>query len=120
RDLVALREVGIEVMLPGEDASLVYPAVEAQPGEDPEFDCAAVDDRERAREAEAHRADVSVGLRAELRRVAAEHLGPCLELYVNLQPDNWLVSHSHPPTRSRPARVRPRLGSAWLHPNGRR
>ena len=51
----------------------------------------SVGDRQRARQAEADRADGGVRLEPERRRAAAEHLGPRAELDVRLQPDHRLV-----------------------------
>src|ERR1700760_2516014 len=74
---------------------------EADP--DREVDRAGVDDRERARQAEADRADVHVGRIAEREVTAAEHLGPGLELDVDLQPDHRLVAaHVLAPPASKP------------------
>ena len=60
-DLVALREVGIEVVLAREDRALVDRAPERQRGLHRQLDRAAVEDRQRAGQAEADRADVVLG-----------------------------------------------------------
>src|SRR6185312_5410279 len=94
-DLVALRQVGIEVVLPREAAGHAQAAAEGERGADGHADRVAVEDRERAGQAEAHRAHVRVGRRAEFGRATAEDLGPREELRVDLQPDDRLVAARH-------------------------
>src|SRR6185312_17485575 len=61
------------------------------------LDALLVEHRQRPREPEAHRADVGVGLGAELVGAAAEQLGLGRELAVDLEADDRLVSlHAHP------------------------
>ena len=88
RDLIALRQVGIEVILPREDRVLVDAAAERQRRARAQFDGAPVQHRQRARQAEAHRADVRIRRRAEAGRTAAEDLRVGEELCVDLEPDD--------------------------------
>ena len=94
-DLVVLRHVGIEVVLPGEAARAVDPAVEGAGRADPELDRAAVDDRQHPGHALANRACLVVGRRAEGRGAAAEHLRAREELRVDLEPDDRLPGGAH-------------------------
>jgi hypothetical protein len=91
-DLVALRQVGIEVVLAVEDGSGRHLALERRRDHQPVADRLFVDRRQGPRMTEADRAGVDVGLIAEGARTAAEHLGPGGELDVDLQPDHRLVA----------------------------
>ena len=64
-------------------------------GADSEIDGTAIENRQRARQADAHRARVRVGRRAERGRTAAEDLRGRQELGVNLQPDDGLELPTH-------------------------
>ena len=118
-DLVALGQVGIEVVLAVEDGARRDVAVERQRDHQTEVHGLRVRDRERARVAQADRAGVRVGRVAEGQRATAEHLRARGELHVDLQPDHGLVltlrhrlRHERRSRRSRwPARARrPRRG----------
>src|SRR5436190_71979 len=73
-DLVALGEVGIEVVLAVEDGSRRGLAAERQPDHQAELDRSLVHDRQAAGMTEADRAGVRVRLVAEGELAAAEHL----------------------------------------------
>jgi hypothetical protein len=88
RDLVALREVRVEVVLPLEDGRAVDPAAGRQGEAQGEAHHLAVQDGERARVAEADGADGGVRARAEDDRARAERLRPRLQLGVDFQPDD--------------------------------
>jgi hypothetical protein len=90
-DLVALGQVGVEVIFAGEDGAFPDLAVEGERGEGGEFDGALVENGERSGEAEADRADVGVGRSAEFVGAAAEGLGLGEELDVDLETDDRLV-----------------------------
>ncbi len=91
RDLVVLRHVRIEVVLPREPAPARDRAVQRQADPDRVLDRGPVDHRQRTWQAEADRADRSVRVRAEHGRAAAEHLRRGAELDVCLEPDDGLV-----------------------------
>ena len=59
-DLVALGQVGIEVVFAGEDGALADLAVEGEGGQGGELDGALVEDGQGSGQAEADRADVGV------------------------------------------------------------
>ena len=90
RDLVALGQVGIEVVLAREDRRRVDRAAERQRGARGELDGAPVQHRQRARQAEADRAERGVRSRAEPRGAAAEDLGGGQQLRVDLEADDRL------------------------------
>ena len=90
--LEVLRHVRVEVVLPGEAAPLGDLAVEREPDPDRGLDRLAVHRRHRAGQPEAGRADVGVGLAAERRRAAAEHLGRGVELDVHLEAERGVVA----------------------------
>jgi hypothetical protein len=94
RYLIALRQVGIEVVLPREHGPLVNRAPERKRRARGELHRLAVEDGERARQPETHGARVGVGRRAEARAAAAEQLGLCLQLGMDLQADDGLVRHA--------------------------
>ena len=95
RDLVVLRLVRVEVVLPREPAPRRDLAVEREPDSDRRLDGGLVEHRQRTRQAEAHRAHPGVGLGAELVGAAAEHLGGGRQLDVHLQAEHRLVAHEH-------------------------
>src|SRR5262249_33926844 len=96
-DLVALWEVGIEVVLAVEDRARSDLAAEGQRDHQPEVDGALVERRQGAGVAEADRARQGVRRRAERQPAAAEHLRARLELHVDLEADDRLVSRQpHP------------------------
>ena len=90
-DLVALREVGIEVVLAVEDRPRDDLALERPGDHQRELDRPLVGHRQRARMPEAHRARMDVGLVAERQPATAEHLRAGRELDVDLEPDHRLV-----------------------------
>ena len=92
-DLVALRQVGIEVVLPVEDRPRRDLALEGHRDHQREVHRLRVRDRQRARVAEADRAGVRVRLVPERERAAAEHLRPRPQLDVDLDADDRLVIH---------------------------
>ena len=63
-DLVALGQVGIEVIFAGEDGAFADLAVKGERGQRGEFDGAAIEDGQRTGQAEADRADVGVRRRS--------------------------------------------------------
>ena len=87
-DLVALGEVGVEVVLPREHGGLLDLAAEGQGELDGEVDGATVEEREGAGIAEADGADEGVGVGAEAVGAAAEELGGGGELDVDFQADD--------------------------------
>jgi hypothetical protein len=91
RDLIALGEIGIEVIFAGEDRAFADLAMEGERGQRGEFDCAPIQDGQRARQAEADRTDVGIGRRSEAVGAAAEGLGLGEELDVDFEPDDGLV-----------------------------
>ena len=91
RDLVALGQVGIEVVLAGEDGALAHFAVDGQRGQRGELDGLGVEHRQRAGQAQADRADVGVGRRAEMIGATAEGLGSGEQLHVDFESDDGLV-----------------------------
>ena len=90
RDLIALRQVRIEVVLPCPDAAPGDGAAEGLARLDRHLDRAAVQRRQRPGQPEADRADLRVGRRAELRRAAAEDLRSGEELRVDFQANHGL------------------------------
>ncbi len=94
-DLITLGEIRVEVVLPREHRRLVDPAPERERRLDRLVHGRAVQNGQRARQAEADWADVRVRRRAELGAAAAEDLRSRLELRVNLEPDDWFVLVCH-------------------------
>jgi hypothetical protein len=87
RNLIALWKVGVEVVLTREDRRRLDRTSERQPGLDGVFDGRPVEHRQRARQPEAHRADVRIGRRTEPGAAAAEDLARSQQLRVNLEAD---------------------------------
>ena len=87
-DLVALGEVGIEVVLAVEDRPRGDLRAQREAHHQPEVDGLGVGHRQRAGQPEADRARARVRLLAEAQLAAAEHLRARGELDVDLQPDD--------------------------------
>ena len=92
-DLVALGQVGIEVVLAVEDGVLDDLAAEGVAEQDRHLDRAPVRDRQRARVREADRAGARVLGREVLELAAAEHLRPRLQMDVDLEADDRFPAH---------------------------
>ena len=91
RDLVALGQVGIEVVFARKDGALAHLAVEGERGERGKLDSLGIEHRQRARQPQAHRADVGVGRRAKMIGATAEGLGSGEQLHVDFESDDGLV-----------------------------
>ena len=91
RDLVALGQVGIEVILARKDGALAHLAVDGQRGQRGKLDGLGVEHRQRAGQPQADRADVGVRRRAEVIGATAEGLGGGEQLHVDFESDDGLV-----------------------------
>ena len=89
-DLVALGQVGIEVVLAVEDRARRELGAEREADHQPEVHRAGVGDRQAAGQPEADGAGVRVGRLAERQLAAAEHLRGGRQLDVDLQADDRL------------------------------
>ena len=87
-DLIALRQIGIEVVLAVEDALQVDLRLEAEAGAHRLRDAFRVDHRQHAGHRRVDQRDVAVGLGAECRRSAGEQLGVRGDLGMHLQADD--------------------------------
>ena len=96
RDLVALRQVRIEVVLAVETRPAVDLRAQAEPGLHRLLDAVAVDHRQHAGEARVHEADLGVRRGAEAHGRAREQLGVAGHLGVDLQ------AHHHFPLARAP------------------
>src|SRR5207249_6822166 len=85
-DLVVLRHIGIEVVLPVEDRVRRYLAIKCQPDLDDPFEGLAVGNRQGTWVPHADRAYVRVRVGSESVQAAAEHLGSSVQLDVALEP----------------------------------
>mgnify|MGYP003632212415 CR=1 FL=1 len=85
-DLVALRQVGIEIVLPVEAAVMMDFRLQAEARADRLFDAFPVDHRQHARHRRIDQRDIAVRVGAERRRGAREQLGIGGHLRVDLQP----------------------------------
>ena len=92
RNLVALHQVGVVVVLAVELGVFRYVAIQREGRPHGEFDRLLVDDRQRAGQTEAHRADQGVGRCVGVLRVArTEHLAGGKQLRVDFQANHHLV-----------------------------
>ncbi len=94
RDLVVLRHVRVEVILPVELGVAGHRAVEQKTRERGQPQRLLVGHGQHPRQAQAHRADVGIGRRAKLVGAAAPHLRLRLELDVGFQADDRFVVHN--------------------------
>ena len=95
RNLIVLRLVGVEIVLPGESAPRHDLAVQRQSDPDRRLDRGPVEDRQRARQAQTYRAHLGVGLGAEDGGAPAEHLGHGGQLYVHLKAQYWIKARQN-------------------------
>ncbi len=93
RNLVALRQVGIEVVLAREDRLGLDVAAERERRLDGEVHRLPVQHRQGAGQSEADRTDLRVRRRAEGGAAAAENLGAGLQLGVNFETDYCVKAH---------------------------
>ena len=84
-DLIILRLIRVEVVLPGEPAPRRDLAVQRQADPDGRLHGRLVEGGQRAGQAQAHRAHLGVGFGAEIRRAGAEHLGGGRQFDVHFQ-----------------------------------
>jgi hypothetical protein len=87
-DLVALGQIGVEVVLAREDRARGDRAADGQAEADGAFDGAAVEHRQHAGQGDVHRAGLRVRRRAEGGRRAGEDFRGGVELGVGFQPDD--------------------------------
>ena len=105
-DLVALGQVGIEIVLAREDRVVRDLRAHRQSEADRALDRTSVHHRQRARQRQIDRRGLGVGCRAELRRRAAEDLAVRRQLSVGLEADDdlvaadelWGCGHGHKPS----------------------
>jgi len=95
RNLVALGQVRIEVVLARKARFRANPAVQRQRPFDRQFHRLAAQHRQRARQPQADRADVGVGRRAEARGASAKNLRRGAELHVHFEPDDRFVARNY-------------------------
>jgi hypothetical protein len=93
RDLIALRQIRVEVLLAGKDAPLDDSAAGRKRRTHGKLHRPRVGDGQRARQPEAHRTHVCVRCRAERRRAPAEQLALSEQLRVDLETDDRFVLH---------------------------
>ena len=91
RNLVALGQVGIEIILPCEYGSLVDAALQGHRRQSREFDGLAIQHGQGAGESQTHRADIRVGRISEACGAGAKNLRDSQQLDVDLKPDDRLV-----------------------------
>ena len=91
-------------------------AAQGQAGHNGVFHRLAVDNRQRAGQTQAHRADPAVGRSVLIiRRARAEHLAPGLQLDMDFQSDDGFVVHSRLTSQVCGFLCRPGIsGQAWI------
>ena len=88
RDLIALRQIGIEIILAVEDRAQIDLRLEPEAGADRLLDAFLVDDRQHAGHGGVDERDVIVWRAAILRRGAGEELGVARHLRVDFHADD--------------------------------
>ena len=91
RNLVALGQVGVEVVLAREDGPLAHLAVERKRGQRGKLDGLRVEHRQRSRQPQANRADVRIRIGAEAVCATAEDLSGREQLHMHFEADDRLV-----------------------------
>src|SRR5262249_33947380 len=106
-DLVALRQVRVEVVLWRKDRGPVVRRADREAEADRMLDCGAVQDRQHPRQGDIDRGGLRIGLRAEGGRRGREDLALRQELRVRLDADDDFPAHGRASPRS--SRQWPRL-----------
>ena len=107
RNLIARRQVGVEIILAVEDARQIDLGVEAEPGLDRLLDAKPVDDRQHARKSRIDRRDLGVGLGPERGRRPRKQFRLGDHLGMDFEPDHGLprpavaFDHRHAPTNKK-------------------
>ncbi len=91
RNLVALGQVGIEIVFAGKNRALIHCAMQGQRRQGREFDGFCIQHRQSPREPQAYRADVRVGRGAKPIGATAKCFGRGEKLHVNFEADHRLV-----------------------------
>ncbi len=91
RNLVALGQVGIEIILAREDRPLAHPAVDGERSERGELDRLLVQHRQSTGQAQADRADIRIRRGTETIQAAAECLGCGEQLDMDFESDYGLI-----------------------------
>src|SRR5881394_2266030 len=94
-DLVALRQVGIEVVLAREDRARVDLCADGEAEADRVLDRALVHHRKDAGQCDVDRRGLRIGLRAEGSGCGGKDLAPCEELRVRLDADDDFPGHAY-------------------------
>ena len=89
-DLIALRQVGVEIVLPVEDRVEIDLRLQPEPGADGLGDAALVDHRQHAGHGGIDQAHMAVRLASEFGRGAGEQLGVGGNLRMDLHADHHL------------------------------
>ncbi len=125
RNLVPLRQIGIEVVLAGKNRPLPHLAVQRQRGQRGKLHRPPIQHRQRPRQPQAHRADVRIRRRPEPVHAPAERLRLRQQLDVDLEPDDrpriWRgfpakrcsSGHTESVATARPRSVARRRALAW-------
>ncbi len=92
-NLIALRQVGIEIILAGKHGLCVDPAAQRERRANRKLDRAPVEHGQRARQPETHRTHRRVRRRAKRRPASAEDLGVRQQLSVDLEADDGFERH---------------------------
>ena len=91
-NLITLGQVGIKIILSRKARILLDAQIERQRGAQGQLQSALIEHRQGAGQAEADRAGVGVRRIAESRGAGAEDFGRSLQLHVDFEPDDGLVS----------------------------
>ena len=95
RNLVALRQIGIKVVLARKARARLNRAVDRQRRAQRQLQRPLVQHRQRPRQPQAHGTRIRIRRRAEFRRAAAKRLRQRVELRVHLEPDHSFVARHH-------------------------
>ena len=93
-NLIGFRQIGVKVVFPVLLGITCNRTVGRHAGLDRVFYNLAVEDRKRAGQTHADRADMSVGFCAEVGRAAAKNFGPGFQLDMNFQTDDHFIFRS--------------------------
>ena len=95
RNLVALRQIGIKVVLARKDRLGSHGTIEGQASANGKFHCLTIEHRQRTGQTQANRTDIGIGSSSKAGGTAAENLSASGQLDVHFQADDGLVLRHH-------------------------
>src|SRR5271165_3225643 len=95
RNLVALRQIRIKIILARKDRSLIDAAIQSQSGQSSELDRLPIQNRQSPRHPQAHRTNIGIRRSPKARGAGTENLRSRQKLNVHLEAYDRLVGYGN-------------------------